>query len=83
VYLELFAQAGLELQALTGVDPAPFKTWMLPHLRRMPRSVAMAMIAAVTLLSTPVDAIFGRRAVNRSWHAVFVLERPAGGARAN
>jgi hypothetical protein len=22
----------------------------------------------------PIDALFGRRAVTRSWHAVFVLE---------
>lgn len=75
VYLELFAQAGLELRAITGVDPAPFKTWLLPHLRRLPRRLAFAATALVTLLSAPVDMLFGRRAVERSWHAVFVLER--------
>lgn len=83
VYLELFAQAGLALHAISGVDPAPFKTWMLPHLRRLPRPLAMAAIALVTLLSAPVDGVFGRRAVNRSWHAVFVLQRAAGGVHAN
>jgi hypothetical protein len=41
----------------------------------LPRPVAIAGIAAVTLLSTPIDMIFGRRAVRQSWHAVFVLQR--------
>jgi 2-polyprenyl-3-methyl-5-hydroxy-6-metoxy-1,4-benzoquinol methylase len=81
VYLDLFAAAGLELKAITGVDPAPFKTWLLPHLRRLPRAVAMCSIAVTTGLSAPIDFIFGRRAVQRSWHAVFVLQRVEGGVR--
>lgn len=81
VYLDLFEQAGIELRAISGVDPAPFKTWLLPHLRRLPRSLAISAVAAVTLLSAPIDVIFGRRAVQRSWHAVFVLQR-TGGAHA-
>ena len=81
VYLQLFAEAGLELRAITGVDPAPFKTWILPHLRGLSRPVATSLVALVTLLSTPVDLLFGRRAVARSWHALFVLERPAGDRR--
>jgi len=83
VYLELFAQAGLEVRALTGVDPAPFKTWLLPHLRRLPRPLATSMLALVTALSIPVDFIFGRRAVKQSWHAVFVLQRAAGDVHGN
>jgi len=83
VYLDLFARAGLEVRAMTGVDPAPFKTWLLPHLRRLPRPLATSALALVTLLSIPVDFIFGRRAVKRSWHAVFVLQRAAGGAHGN
>ena len=79
VYLDLFAQTGLELRALTGVDPAPFKTWLLPHLRRLPRSLAVSSVALVTLASAPIDILFGRRAVNQSWHAVFVLQRAGGG----
>lgn len=75
VYLQLFAQAGLQVRALTGVDPAPFKTWLLPHLRRLPRPLATSMLALVTLLSAPVDFLFGRRVSKYSWHAVFVLER--------
>ena len=83
VYLDLFAQAGLEVRAVTGVDPAPFKTWLLPHLRRMPKPLAMSALAGVTLLSAPIDMAFGRRAVKQSWHAVFVLERAGGEAHAD
>jgi SAM-dependent methyltransferase len=83
VYLKLFADAGLELRAITGVDPAPFKTWLLPHLRQLPRPLAVSAVALVTLLSAPVDIVFGRRAVGRSWHAVFVLQRAAGSTHAH
>lgn len=75
VYLDLFAAAGFELRAISGVDPAPFKTWLLPHLRRLPRPLGISALAAVTLASTPVDVLFGRISVQRSWHAVFVLQR--------
>jgi 2-polyprenyl-3-methyl-5-hydroxy-6-metoxy-1,4-benzoquinol methylase len=77
-YLELFQRCGLELRALTGVDPAPFKTWLLPHLRTLPRPLTLLSIALVAGLSAPVDMLFGRRAVEHSWHAVFVLEHAAG-----
>ena len=73
-YLQLFTAAGLQISAITGVDPAPFKQWVLPHLRRWPRQLAMAATAAATALSLPIDSCFGRYAVERSWHAVFVLE---------
>jgi SAM-dependent methyltransferase len=82
VYLDLFAQVGLELRALSGVDPAPFKTWLLPYLRGLPRPLAVSATALVTLMSAPIDMIFGRRAVKHSWHAVFVLQRAGGGANA-
>jgi ubiquinone/menaquinone biosynthesis C-methylase UbiE len=77
VYLELFEACGLQLKALTGVDPAPFKTWLLPHVRKFPRPLALMSTALVTGMSAPIDMLFGRRAVERSWHAVFVLERVA------
>lgn len=78
VYLELFEEAGLRLRAITGVDPAPFKTWLLPHLRGLPRALRVAAVGLVTYLSAPIDLIFGRRAVKYSWHAVFVLQRAPG-----
>jgi 2-polyprenyl-3-methyl-5-hydroxy-6-metoxy-1,4-benzoquinol methylase len=77
-YLDLFAECGLKLRALTGVDPAPFKTWLLPHIRKLPRPLSLLSIAAVTGLSAPIDMLFGRRAVEASWHAVFVLQHASG-----
>jgi SAM-dependent methyltransferase len=79
VYLELFRACELELRALTGVDPAPLRTRLLPNLRKLPRKVSMSLLVLSTALSLPVDALFGRRAVNQSWHAVFVLQRKIGG----
>jgi ubiquinone/menaquinone biosynthesis C-methylase UbiE len=74
-YLQLFTAAGLELVAINGVDPAPFKTWLLPHLRRLPPRLARLAIMAVTACSAPIDLLFGRRLAAWSWHAVFVLRR--------
>lgn len=77
-YLQLFQECGLSLRALSGVDPAPFKTWLLPHLPRLSRPLSVGALALVTALSAPIDALFGRIAVQRSWHAVFILERASG-----
>jgi ubiquinone/menaquinone biosynthesis C-methylase UbiE len=74
VYLQLFAECGLAVRAIAAVDPAPFKTWLLPHWRQLPRPLAVAALAAATALSLPVDLLLGRVAVKQSWHAVFVLE---------
>ena len=73
-YLQLFRDYGLRVRAVTGVDPAPFRTWLLPQLPRLPRHVRLAALAGVTALSLPIDLLFGRRAAQRSWHAVFILE---------
>jgi len=77
-YLRLFEACGLSLQAVTGVDPAPFKSWLLPPMRRIPRALRVPALAAATLLSIPIDVPFGRIAVKHSWHAVFVLKRTGG-----
>lgn len=82
-YLRLFAECGLRVRSISGVDPAPFKYRLLPYLPRLPKQVRVALVTLATLLSVPIDALFGRRAVNRSWHAVFVLERTAGEKNAN
>jgi len=79
-YLALFADCGLEPRAITGVDPAPFKTLLLPLYARLPRPLAVAALALATTLGAPIDILFGRRAVQSSWHKVFVLEH-AGGRR--
>lgn len=78
-YLELFRECGLRLQAISGVDPAPFKTWLLPHLPRLPAALRVTALALVTALSAPLDAFCGRLLTERSWHVVFVLQRDPGG----
>ena len=80
VYLELFRAGGLRLRALTGVDPAPFRTWLLPYVRELPRALTPALLALATGLSVPVNAFLGRWAARRSWHAVFVLDRQSEGS---
>ena len=77
-YRRLFEDCGLMVRAITGVDPAPFRSWLLPHLPRIPRPLRGLALAAVTLLSIPIDVPFGRVAVRHSWHAVFVLQRARG-----
>src|SRR5581483_1039540 len=78
VYLDLFRDCDLQLTASTGVDPAPFRARVLPHLRSLPRPVSLGLIALTTALSVPVNGILGRYCLASSWHAVFVL-RPARG----
>lgn len=78
-YLNIFQECGLRVRALSGVDPAPFKTWLLPHLPRLPRPLRMIALAIATALSAPLDALCGRLLTERSWHAVFVLQHDCGG----
>jgi hypothetical protein len=74
VYLDLIRDCNLDLRALAGVDPAPFRRQLLPYVRKLPGKLSLGLLALATVLSLPIDAFFGRRAVTRSWHAVFVLE---------
>jgi 2-polyprenyl-3-methyl-5-hydroxy-6-metoxy-1,4-benzoquinol methylase len=73
-YQALFAASALALRSVAGVDPAPFKLWLLPYLKRMPRPLGIAATAAVSVASLPVDALLAPRLPDRSWHALFVLE---------
>jgi len=78
--MELIRGCDLEVRALTGVDPAPFRRHLLPYVRRLPGRLSLGLLSLATALSLPIDAVFGRRAVKWSWHAVFVLEaRTRGG----
>jgi SAM-dependent methyltransferase len=83
-YLDLFSACDLKVHSISGVDPAPFKYRLLPHLKRLPRRLGVAATTAATALSLPIDALFGRYLADRSWHAVFVLGsgRGEGGAHA-
>jgi SAM-dependent methyltransferase len=74
VYLDLFRDCNLELVASTGVDPAPFRAKLLPHLRSLPKPLSMGLIALATALSVPINGVLGRRWLAASWHAVFVLK---------
>lgn len=82
-YLRLFEECGLRAVAVTGVDPAPFKIWLLPHLAGLPRRLGVVALAIATALATPFDLLLGRFAARHSWHAVFVLERVQGGQDAH
>lgn len=82
-YLRIFEECGLRVVAVTGVDPAPFKIWLLPHLQHLPRVLGIATLAFATALALPVDLLIGRLAVKRSWHAVFVLEHVHGSQHAH
>jgi SAM-dependent methyltransferase len=73
-YLDAFRAAGLRAVRVTGVDPAPFKTRVLPRYRTLPPLAAKAAMFAVTALSLPMDALLGRRLTDPSWHKVFLLE---------
>jgi 2-polyprenyl-3-methyl-5-hydroxy-6-metoxy-1,4-benzoquinol methylase len=73
-YRSAFAGAGLRCIALRGVDPVPLKTLFMPWYGRLPRALALAGLAATTMMSLPVDALFGRRLTDASWHKVFVLQ---------
>jgi 2-polyprenyl-3-methyl-5-hydroxy-6-metoxy-1,4-benzoquinol methylase len=77
-YLALFAQCGLTVRAVTGVDPAPFRPWLLPHLRNLPPPLRVASLALATALALPIDVLFGRSAAGASWHALFVLGHARG-----
>jgi 2-polyprenyl-3-methyl-5-hydroxy-6-metoxy-1,4-benzoquinol methylase len=77
-YLDMIRDCDLELRALTGVDPAPFRRLLLPYLRKLPAGLSLGLLALATAFSFPIDALFGRSAVRRSWHAVFVLEARIG-----
>ena len=77
-YLGLFADCGLRLRAITGVDPAPFRHWLLPYMPGLTPRLRTAALALATALSVPLEVPFGRRAVEQSWHAVFILQRDGG-----
>jgi ubiquinone/menaquinone biosynthesis C-methylase UbiE len=74
-YLALFSENGLVPRAITGVDPAPFRTAFLPYYRGLPKPLGNAALAALTAVSVPVDVVFGRAWVRPSWHKLFVLEQ--------
>jgi len=78
-YRARFAEAGLALRALRGVDPAPWKTRFLPHYAGLPRWLRVPALAAIAAVSAPFDLVAAPHLASWSWHKVFVLE-PGSGA---
>lgn len=77
-YTDALLACDFRIDAITGVDPMPFKTWVLPHLRSLPRPVAIALTALVTALSLPLDLLLARWLTSRSWHKLIVATRMDG-----
>jgi hypothetical protein len=59
----------------------PLKTLLLPWYAKLPHPLALLILASVTGLSFPLDALAGQWLVRASWHKVFVLARAEGGSR--
>ncbi len=76
-YLETFASAGLRCVAVQGVDTAPFKTWLLPWYRHLPRPLAVAGLFVATAAAFPIDILAARWGRAIAWHKVFVLAHAA------
>lgn len=81
-YRERLRDAGLQLTTVRGVDPMPFKTWLLPHYRRLPPLLRRPALAAVTAVSLPLDGLLARWLTPLSWHKVLHARHvPAGTSR--
>jgi ubiquinone/menaquinone biosynthesis C-methylase UbiE len=74
-YLDALRSAALRVVTVRGVDPIPFKTWLLPYYQRMPRPVRLAALALATTLSLPLDLALAPIAPGWSWHEVVVARR--------
>lgn len=76
-YKELCEANGLVLEDVRAVDPSPFKRWLLPYYKNMPRVLKGALITVATLLSFFMDGVFSgtRGLVSSSWHKVMVFRK--------
>lgn len=71
-YLATLDRAGFDVETVRGVDPMPFKTWVLPWLRSVPRPLGIAAIGIATALSLPLDLLLARWLPRQSWHKLIV-----------
>jgi len=74
-YLTALRSAGLRVVATRGVDPVPLKVWLLPHYRRLPAFIRVAVLALATMISLPLDLVVAPFATDRCWHKVIVASR--------
>jgi 2-polyprenyl-3-methyl-5-hydroxy-6-metoxy-1,4-benzoquinol methylase len=79
-YLDGIVGSGLEVVEIRGVDPTPFKLWLVPRFRHWPQWLGSSALALATLLSLPLDLLLARRLVHASWHKVIVAAAPRGAA---
>jgi 2-polyprenyl-3-methyl-5-hydroxy-6-metoxy-1,4-benzoquinol methylase len=77
-YLDGIEAAGLSLLDIRGVDPTPFKLWVVPRFAQWPRWLGLSSLALATLVSLPIDLILGRWLIRSSWHKVIVASAPEG-----
>jgi ubiquinone/menaquinone biosynthesis C-methylase UbiE len=75
-YVRQLTAAGLNVEEIRGVDPTPFKVWLIPRFARWPRPLALAALALAVFGSLPLDLALGRRLTDRSWHKVIVARAP-------
>jgi ubiquinone/menaquinone biosynthesis C-methylase UbiE len=75
VWREAFARANLHCSVVRGVDPLPFKTRFMPYYRRLPRPLALGLLAVITGVALPCDLVLARALSRQSWHKLFVLRR--------
>jgi ubiquinone/menaquinone biosynthesis C-methylase UbiE len=77
-YVGYLRAAGLSIEEIRGVDPMPFKRWVIPRFIRWPRPIALAALVVATALSLPLDLLLARRWCHRSWHKIIVAKAPEG-----
>jgi SAM-dependent methyltransferase len=75
-YLEALAGAGLRAESIRGVDPMPFKVWLVPRFARWPRFAALAALFLAVSCGLPLDLILARTLTHRSWHKIVVARAP-------
>jgi 2-polyprenyl-3-methyl-5-hydroxy-6-metoxy-1,4-benzoquinol methylase len=71
-YIAKIRAAGLTIVQVRGVDPVPFKLWVVPAFRVWPRVLAITALALVTLISLPMDLLLGGLLTRHSWHKIVV-----------
>jgi 2-polyprenyl-3-methyl-5-hydroxy-6-metoxy-1,4-benzoquinol methylase len=77
-YQDALARAGLQICAVRGVDPMPFKTAMLPYYQRMSAPAAALASMAIAAISLPLDCLLAPHYGDRSWHKVIVARAASG-----
>jgi 2-polyprenyl-3-methyl-5-hydroxy-6-metoxy-1,4-benzoquinol methylase len=77
-YLAAARSAGLRVVSVCGVDPAPFKLWVVPRFREWPRWLALPALALATACALPIDLLLARPLTRLSWHKIIVARATEG-----